>query len=490
MRSKAVSVALVVMMVALLGMLISRNREKHDAPAEELAAEVLPSGDGGADATATPREAGSGPATSDAGAATGGMRVVGLGWELLAPAVTTSGDPGPDEIAAAYALEGVEARLARGVADPAGADVAIMPLASFIVSYDRLKALDARAFLVVGFSAGREELHAALPSALVKAPGAEDVTLVAAPASAGSEAATLLGLFALDAIGTPASRLKLIPATAPEAKGAPFAATLRGAADDRKRVLSTADAPRLVPIVAVAPASALDANASRYAAWATRWLDGIARSKADAANIARRLAAKEGARIASDSGSPPEALALVERLGQIEGASLANNASLAADGREPSLAGIARETWRLARAGGLVSGAAPESPPVSTKIIATLAPSGADAGAPTAAGDAAAPSDAATDGPPPLALATLDAASTPILVARLEAAAEADAIAARVVLLAHAFDRATLAVSVKANDKATRDVLARAVARGVPASRLAVGRLGGLGPTIEVHAPR
>ncbi|MCA9588280.1 MAG: hypothetical protein KC657_23320 [Myxococcales bacterium] len=489
MRSKAVSIALVVMMVALVGMLVSRNREKHDAPAEEVTAAVSPGDDGGADAAAA-GDAGPHLATTDAAAPAGGMRVVGLGWELLAPAVTASGDPGPDEIAAAYALEGVETRLARGVADPAGADVAIMPLASFIVSYDRLKALDARAFLVVGFSAGREELHAVAPSALVKAPGTEDVTLVAAPASAGSEAATLLGLFALDAIGTPASRLKLIPATAPEAKGAPFAATLRGAPDDRKRVLSTADAPRLVPIVAVAPASALDASAAKYAAWAKRWLEGLARSKADAATVARRLAAKEGARISSDSGSPPEALALVERLGQIEAASLETNASLARDGAEPSLSGLARETWRLARAGGLVAGAAPESPPVSTKVVTMLAPESADAGTSAPPADAAASSDASLDGPAPLALATLDAASTPILVARLDPAAETDAITARVALLAHVFDRATLAVSVKGNDKATREVLARAAARGVPAGRLAVGRLGAPATTIEVHAPR
>lgn len=490
MRSKVVTVLLAVMLVSLLGMLLTRVRTKHDAPAEEVAASPTDAGAPEAAPSSSAAASASGSARPPAPPPSG-MRVVGLGWEWLVPAVTPAGDPGPDEIAAAYALDGVEARLAKGPSDPGGAEIALMPLASLVVSYDRLKALDARAFLVVGFSAGREELRAAQPSALLKGAGPEDVTLVAAPAAAGSEAATLLGLFALDAIGVPASRIKVLPATAPEAKAAAFAAALRGAEDDRKRVLSSADAPRAVPIVAVASGKALDADPSKYAAWARRWIEGAARARTDAATLARRLAAKEGARIAPDSGSPPEALALVERLGLFTPATLEDNGRLARAEGEASLAALLKDTWRVARAGGLVTGAPPEAPPLSLAVMKTVAPE-ADAGAPAppASRDAGAEEGGAPDAGSLAGLSTAPSGSSPLMIARLPADADAEAAARAIERLAFAFDRATIVVSVRGGEKPTRDALARAVAHGVVASRLALGKPDAAATTIEIHAPR
>ena len=58
------------------------------------------------------------------------------------------------------------------------------------------------------------------------------------------------------------------------------------------------------------------------------WLDGLERSRKDASNIARRLANKEALPLAAGVGGAPEAIALLERLGQIEPAGLAQQRAL------------------------------------------------------------------------------------------------------------------------------------------------------------------
>ena len=324
-------------------------------------------------------------------------------------------------------------RLARGGNDAVGADIAVMPLPAFVVAYDSLRILDPRAFAVVGFSRGREEMHTA-PNALLKAPPAGDeVKLVAlGPATAsdasakaaGSESATLLGLFGLDLLGVPSARVRMIAPGAADAKAAPFAAIVRGAADDRKLAFSTSDASRLVPIVAIAPKKQLDESEPKMRAFALAWLDGLARAGKDASNVARRLANKEALPLGAGVGGAPEAIALLDRLGQIEPATLAQQSTLIGPGAKGAvtLETLTQRTWSLARAGGLTTSAAPDPLPIDARVVTAIAP------------PPPAPAPAATDGgaADAGALAPLPSGSTPLVVYRASGAdVDAASVAAR-----------------------------------------------------------
>ena len=90
------------------------------------------------------------------------LRVVGLGWELIEPAVVANdGDRSGKQSAFApsnltahlrafkTAAE-VEAALARGGHDEGGADVAILPLPEFVAAHERIKALSPTVFFITG----------------------------------------------------------------------------------------------------------------------------------------------------------------------------------------------------------------------------------------------------------------------------------------------------------------------------------------------------
>jgi hypothetical protein len=337
-------------------------------------------------------------------------------------------------------------------------------LPAFVQAYDRLRALELRAFLVVGFSHGREEVHAG-PGALLKPPpAADEVKLVAlgpstsadaTAKSAGSESATVLGLFALDLLGVPGARTRMVAPGTPEAKGAFLSALVRGAPDDRRLAFSSADASRLVPIVMVAPKSQLDATDGKLQSLARTWLDGIERSRKDASSVARRLATKEALPLAAGVGGAPEAIALLDRLGQIEPVDLAQQRGLigVATKGPVTLASLTQRTWRLARAGGLVSSAAPSPLPIDERIASAIAPppseaspSPADAGA----GDAG-------------AFAKLPSQATPLVAYRaVDASADAASVAAQIAFLAGVFEHAGFRVSAKGGEKAARAIAAAA----------------------------
>jgi hypothetical protein len=476
MKSYATFIVIALMSMTLVFLLLTREHIKRDAPAEVVDVGAL---DGGADG-ASPADAGA-VATVDAGTpprpAEKPLRVVTLGWELAAagaaiPPAAGGSSTSSVELAPETTLDAIEARLARGGADPQGADVAIMPLPAFVVSYEKLRALEPRAFLVVGFSHGREEVHAA-PGALLKAPAAADeVKLVAVGASAaaearpyGSESATVLGLFALDELGIAPSRVRFVDPGTPDAKGAPFAAIVRGAVDERKLAFSTADASRLVPIVAVGSKGLLDSREAVVRAWSTSWLDGLSRAAKDVPGIARRLAAKEALPLSAGVGGAPEALVLVERLGQIENMTLAEQTSLIGPLAKGAvtLDTLTQRTWQLARGGGLTAAAAPDPLPVDARVVSMIAPPPKDAPrAPAEAGDAG-----ATFGAVP-------AGSVPLFAYRATDG-DAEKVAGQIAFLAGAFERAVFKVSAKGGEKAARALATAAKDHGVAAMRLATG---------------
>lgn len=483
MKSYATFVVTVLLTVALVFSLVSRERSKHEAPAEVVEVAQAPVADSGADAGA---DAAGLAASADAAAPKDDkpLRVASLGWELVASGVALAPPPGGPtspggptvELAPESSLDAVEARLARGGADPQGADVAILPLPAFVASFERLRALEPRAFLVVGFSHGREELHAR-PGALLKAPpAADEVKLVAlGPATAtdataragGSESATLLGLFALDLLGVAPARTAFVAPGTPEGKSAAFAALVKGVPDERPRAFSTADASRLIPIVAVAPKALIDAREGAVREWSKAWLDGLARAKTDVPGIARRLAAKDAIPLAAGVGGAPEALVLVERLGQLESAGLDQQASLVGPlAKGPvTLEALTLRTWQLARGAGITAAAAPEALPIDARVVAAIAPAPKDV--PPAKDPPGADGDAgAAFGPLPV--------GTVGHVAYRAVEGDADKVASQIAFLGAVFERAVFQITAKGGDKAAREIAAAAHAKGVAAARLSV----------------
>jgi hypothetical protein len=480
MKGYATFFLIAVMSLGLVFLLATRSRTAHDAPAEVVdLAPGADAGDGGLD--------GGVDAANDAAMEASAprpverpLRVVALGWELIAAGVELAGVDGGTaaglELGPEVSLDAVEARLARGGADPVGADVAILPLPAFVQAYDRLRALEPRAFAVVGFSRGREEVHAASGALLKAPPAGEEVKLVAlgpstaestAAKASGSESATLLGLFALDLLGVPGARVRMLGPGA-DGKGAQLSALVRGAADERKLAFSTADASRLIPVVMVAPRAQLEASEPKLRELARTWLSALTRSQRDAATVARRLANKEALPLAAGVGGAPEAVALLDRLGQLEPVGVSEQRALLGPlAKGPGgLESLVQRTWLLARAGGLTSSAAPSPLPIDARIALAIAP--APAAAPLGAADAGAP-DAGGALPP------LPASATPLCLYRaVDPASDVASVAAQIGFLAAVFERAAFRVSAKGGDKVARSIAAAARdGSGIAQARLA-----------------
>ncbi|HVK71545.1 MAG TPA: hypothetical protein VM694_44130 [Polyangium sp.] len=408
MRQKIVFVLLICLLGGFGAIFVTRSRTPHTAPLprdEAEAALPVPSGSTSA-GPATSAAASAGPAPSgstSAGAAPVAngsssasappvdskpqplldrpLKVVSLGWELAAPGLLANEGqtPGPKSVFTASGLDvrlsvqdamsAVEEALARGGGDENGADVAVVPLPSFLAAYERLRALSPEVFFVVGFSRGREAFAAkdGLPTGPVKG----DVTLVGTPGAPS----TFVGLFLLDVAGVPAANVKVVAPGSREEKEAEFVAfdrTEMGAdgAAGRKIVLTTADAPRLVPLVAVAPRGLVADKERALAALAKGFLEGQRMLATDPPGGARIVAAAKGA---------PEPLALLRRLGDVAPASLGDNARMAGlSGRGAlTLTTLFQRTWQLYRGASVVATPPPETAPIATNVIAALARSGA-----------------------------------------------------------------------------------------------------------------
>ncbi len=508
MKGYATFFVIAVMTLGLLFLLLTRARTPHKAPAEEIEivadAAADASTDGGPVATTPDGATAVGAdATAPTKPAERPLRVTALGWELVAAgAALAAPDGGPAanatvEIAPETSLDQVEARLGRGGADPVGADIAVMPLPAFVVAYDRVRRLDLKIFAVVGFSHGRDEIHATA-GALTKAPpAADEVRLVglspsnasdAALKASGSESATLLGLFALDLLGVPPARVRIIAPGAADAKGASFSAIVRGAADDRKLAFSTADAANLIPIVAVAPKQRLDEAEPKMKDFTRAWLDGIARANKDASTVARRLANKEALPLGAGVGGAPEAIALLDRLGQIESVGLEKQRNLiGAEAKGAiTLEVLLQRTWQLAKAGGLTTVSAPDPSPIDARVVSAIAPP-AVVPKPSVEGDGGG-ADAGTVG----TFTPLPAGSTVLLVYRVvDAAADNASVVSQIGFLSGVFEKAAFRVTAKGGEKSARSIATAARDRfSLPSARLATTTVEPTGAfaTIEIVA--
>lgn len=468
-----------VMALGLIFLLATRSRTPHEAPLRDpVSVPLIEAGseDGGAvDAGAT--DAVAYDAASDASPASSAqasLRVVTLGWELAAAgAALAATDGGTRSIALELApeptLDALEARLARGGSDSMGADVAILPLPAFVIAYERLRALDPRAFLLVGFSRGREEIHATAGALLKAPPGGDEVKLVASGfagsddasrKNASSESATMLGLFALDLLGVAPVRVRLVAPGASE-KDAPFAAVVRGTADERKLAFSSADASRFLPIVAIAPKALLDSRAPVMRDFSRAWLEGLELVGRDASTIARRMANKDSLPLAPGVGGAPEAIALLERLGQFAPAGLAEQRHLVTSRRrsdEPlSLEWLMQRQWALARGAGLTTMNAPSPLPMDDRTASAIA---SEAPAVEAVGGAV--------------FSSLPVGSTPLVMYRADGGADAATVVAQIGYLSGIFERAAFRITAKGGEKAARAIATTARETfALPSSRLA-----------------
>lgn len=390
------------------------------------------------------------------------IRVVSLGWEILAPGVLanggiTSADDGAFRkagldvtfAAVADAAE-IQTRLSRGGDDEQGADVALMPLPAFVASYERLRALSPQVFFVVAWSRGRDAVIG--DAELLRAPPSGAMRLVGAPGS--SE--TLLSLYVLDEAGVSPQRVELLEPGSSQRRALQAVQRRRsGELDARQLVVSTADATHLVPVVAVAAAGVVDRRRDVLVRWSRTWMEGARALDADPAAAARTLAAQEGA---------PEAVDLVDALGWLEFTDLHGAAAAAGlSGRGAvNLDALFHRTWGLWREVGLLTTPSPERVPLTATVIADLA---REASAPTAAPRRTVPS-----GEAPVLLVH------PVAGRRLDAAGEA-ALVSHVGMLAGVFSRSAIEVWVPRSPEAAERVAVGAAERfGLPSDRITVRR--------------
>ena len=376
MRRIVVTLGLIGMLTAVGGLGYTRERpelasDDSAADAEDAEAE---GGDGNeaADTDAEPEDDGEAKDAKQTDPVE--LTVVAASWEVLAPGVVANGglDPAEDSQFSSEGLDvhfapvtdeaDIEAKLGLGGASKGGADIALMPLPAFVASYERLRALSPQVFFVVAWSDGRDALSG-------------DATLLSAPPNKGEvvlsgrrgSAESLLALFALDAAGVSPARVDVVAPGLATKKRALESLRRRKSRqiDAREVLLSTADANRLVPIVAIAPQSVLTSKRAAVIDLSRIWLEGTRKLAADPAGAARLLSKQDGA---------PKAVDLIDALGWVDFATLPESASaLGLSGRRAAnLDVLFARTWGLWRESGLLATPPPERLPSSAVVIAEL----------------------------------------------------------------------------------------------------------------------
>ena len=471
MRGKLVFLLILAMLVGLVYLVGTRTRDAHVMPkprpeeVREAAAPVASVPSASASSDASPAS-GDGAVAGDAKAPLldRPLRVVASTWEQAAAALVANGgkttadaslmrEEGLDlHVDVASTDQDIDNRLARGGGDPDGADVAVMPLPAFVASYERIRALEPQIVHIVGWSRGREVLLGARDGMLAKQGGSTgDVTVVSVDPSA-----TVLALFALDEAGMPPTRVHLVA----DSKTATLAALARPLPPDRpadapsRVLLTTAEATRLVPLVAVAARGFVEGHAAAVTALLRAWDKGATDLRKDVPAAARRIAAEPGA---------PEPATMLERLGWMsdpgradEGVALGLLGSDALTvGDAPITVGLlfARD-WQLLRDAGLLTSPTPQPPPVDSSPFAHAFPS-------------------VTGAPPPAAVAPPGDGAR-VLLARRFAKGDAAVVASSIASLAGVFDRSTVRVTSKPPSLAKDAADAAMAHRRLPADRVVV----------------
>ena len=245
--------------------------------------------------------------------------------------------------------------------------MAIMPLPVFIAAYEQLRALSPKIFFVFGWSHGHEALLSFQDDPLLKLPRSRDVQLVTEPRSPSH----FFGLYILDLAGVPPNRIEAVDRGERVADSIAFAALRQAArgqpagAATRRFVVTTADASRLIPYVAVAPDGTVNTEPDALRALCSIWLTGVEELRSDVPAAARKIASIRGS---------PEALELLGLMGRVESSTLRENAEIAGlSGRGAiTIDALFENTWRIWRAADVVTSPLPEKVPATSNIISAL----------------------------------------------------------------------------------------------------------------------
>ena len=479
MRANIVFALLVLMLGALVGGLVSRGQMPHataalgdQAPAIEGDASVSPTASTSATALAPEPDDAREPRTEPTAAAAPPpiappldrpLRVVASSWELAAPGVMANGGVfgGDDSLFSRARLDVslsassdttlVENALARGGADPAGAHVIVVSLPRLVAASERLEVLDPRVFFVVGFAQGGHVL--AGPTSLDDIDRDESVALAATPASP----AALLGLFAFDVAG-------LTVELQSEAKGDGVWRALDrrpsradATALEGRTVLTSAQASRLVPYVAVAREGFLRDHPAAAAALIEGWLEGRRMVDADPEGAARAIA---------DTPDGPAMLTVLNDLRLVAPVNLTSNAELMGLAGRPAITLSALTDRTLAwwsQAGVLTSSVRPTTP-IDHSVVALVARRHRaldDDGPPVddeQASKTGSPSDTPNDTAEPLDVGDV------ILVQRVRGKTlDREALTSAIAWLAGVFPEAAIEVSVHPGGVVDRDATSRAL---------------------------
>lgn len=381
------------------------------------------------------------------------IRVVGLGAESIAPGIIAGGGlVSTDASDFAHAsldvrlrkvsqVSAAERALSLGGDDDDGAHLLILPLPSFVASYERLRALDPRIIGVAGWSQGRDALYGPASDSLMQNRRTRRAAALCAELGTPE---SFFALYLLELSGTSVSDVNL-----QERCGSGFRAHDRSAGTDAgsgRLIATSADASTLVPWVIIAPATVYDDEGGRelLGRWLHGWLEGVEELREHAADSARL--------IATATNSDP--VRILQHLGQIQVADLAQNVrAFGLSGRGAlNMTTLFGETWRIWREAGVLVTPAPSQTPVDSSLVALAAR--ASAVVPT----------------PPAARTSFDTA--PILRVPITDAAE---LVHRVGWLADLFPRSGIEVQAPGNARHREELHDEIVARfGLAPARLRV----------------
>lgn len=393
MRRKLVLVILTALFGGLGFFIVRRHlgAEAHSSPTQataeqrgESSTDAAPSEDRRAPATGDTAAAGP-RAELDAGSPAADvtqesldrtLRVASTGWELMAPGVVARSAPGNndeslyhDDLSVAYdrvdGASGIREALSVGGGDEDGADIGVVSLPTFVAAYEKFRALQPEVFFVTGWSNGREGLATYDEDELNDPNDPDQFTLRGTPGSPSTFAA----LSMLDFAGLTTDSAEIAMDFDDERPD--FGAVARNVddladvPDDMELRVTTAEATRLVPFVAIASNGFLRRHPRAVRRWARGWLAG---RKALMRDVPR------GARKVVEAGDDIEAVEMVDLLGWIEYADLRENVEVTGlSGRgAATLERLFQLTWRIWRESGELSTPAPASLPVSTDTLMAL----------------------------------------------------------------------------------------------------------------------
>lgn len=379
------------------------------------------------------------------------VRVVGLGAESIAPGIVAGrGLHSTDEsdfaegsldvyLRKVAEVSAVERALSLGGDTEEGAHLIVLPLPTFVASYERLRALDPRILAVAGWSQGRDALYGPASDSLMHTRRRSEVSLCAEIGSPES----FFALYLLELSGTSIDNVNI-----QQRCGNGFRAHDRSGSDtpSGRLIATSADASTLVPWVIIGPASLFEGEEARQMVrrWLHGWFAGV--------NEIREHAAESARLIASATNSDP--VQILQHLGQLQVADLAQNVrAFGLSGRGAlNVSALFGETWRVWREAGVLVTPAPSQSPVDSSLIALAALASAER-----------PTSPSVDG------ASFD--TPPIL--RVALSNERAELVHRVGWLADLFPRSAIEVQVPDSERQRDELKGELIARfGLAATRI------------------